>query len=191
MSFGIASYRLDLERRLKELPERYRIAFSAWCAQFLFERSIVYVASKVNEHELLLLHRALQFVWNCASGVEDLKRSAAELLADCNRIAWNSDAIRDDEQAANMIAIVALSGLVLAIETCVTGSHETAARSAEQVINKLDYQLSAKHRTRSYCDAIFSDTLFKEELERQKKMVDYLLRESPQIGEEIKSKFRP
>src|SRR5205085_12701889 len=89
-------------------------------------------------------------------------------------IDWQEENVADDEQMINRYAIEAMASLCCALDTCRTGSALSAAKAAENVINKLDLQLSDELQVNNYSEEIWSDPKWQAELERQRKMLDFL-----------------
>lgn len=111
MTFGIASYRRDLENRLRTIPERARAAFCGWCAQSLLAECMPYVETKGGALAVNALRQGLNLVWDYAAGatpygeIEDAYRK-------CNSIDWDPEGVQDREQGSNICAVEAISSLL-------------------------------------------------------------------------------
>jgi hypothetical protein len=97
--------------------------------------------------------------------------------------------VAEVEQAMNFYAIQTVIAVMQALDTCRTGSAFSAAKTAENVINKLDYQVSDDLIVDSYSDRVFSDGRMKAELVSQTRMLDYL-QENPCLRPDQRSLFR-
>ena len=189
MTFSILNYQSDLEKILEGLSVPGRVAFAAWCAEYMLSKSFGYLTSKIGNEGTNTLRRALKLLWQIAEGVQELDKSTALLLNECKRIDWNSERIKDEEQLANIFAVDAVTCLLHAIDTCETESPKAAAMSGERIISNLAHQLSGKHGKSALAAAIFLELEFLAELERQKKMIEYL-RSQPEISDRMKTVFR-
>jgi hypothetical protein len=142
MQFNISSYMDGLQRSLGRLLPQGRIAFAVWCADALFREVCDYLAAKTDATQRLAVQEALDYLWRCASGDKPVDAEVRRLEEICAAIDWGEENVADNEQVVNRYAIEALSSLCCALDTCRTGSALSAAKAAENVLNKLDFQLS-------------------------------------------------
>jgi hypothetical protein len=189
MPFDISSYIEGLQRTLDRLRPQSRIAFAVWCADALFREVRGYLAAKTDALQRSAVQEAFDYLWGCASGDKPVDAEVRRLEQACAEIDWGEENVTDDEQDINVYAIEAISSLCCALGTCRTGSALSAAKAAENVLNKLDFQLSDELFVDNYSEAIWSDPKWKAELERQQKMLDFL-RDNPGLNPEQRTLFR-
>jgi hypothetical protein len=189
MRFNISSYTESLQRSLDRLRQQGRVAFAVWCADALLREVRDYLAAKIDATEYSAVQEVLEYLWKCASGDKPADNVVRRLEQACTAIDWAAEDIADNEQEINFYAIEAISSLCCALDTCKTGSALSATKAAENVMNKLDRQLSDELFTDSYSEAIWSDPKWKAELERQQKMLDFL-QHNPGLKPEQKTLFR-
>jgi hypothetical protein len=189
MPFNIASYIDGLRRSLDKLPPQARVAFAVWCAYELFREVRDYLAGKTDPTQRLAVQEAFDYVWKCASGHKPVDAEINRLEQVCAAIDWGEEKVAGDEELINVFAIEAIGSLCCALETCRTGSALSAAKAAENVLNKLDWQLSNELFVDSYSEAIWSEPKWKAELERHEKMLVFL-RNQPGLTEAQSGMFR-
>jgi hypothetical protein len=189
MLFNIFSYIDGLRRSLDNLRPQGRIAFAVWCADALFQEVREYLAAKTNATQLSTVQEAFECLWKCASGDAPVDTEVRRLEQACGELCWSEESVADNEQTMNFYAIEAVSSLCCAMETCRTNSALSAAKAAENVLNKLDRQLSEELFVNSYSEAIWSDPKWKRELESQEKMLNFL-QGRPGLTEGQKHMFR-
>lgn len=189
MPFNIFSYIDGLQRSLESLRPQGRIAFAVWCADALFREVHDYLVAKTAATQRSAVQEAFDHLWKCASGKKPVDTEVRRLEQACAEIDWGEENVADHEQVINRYAIEAISSLCCALETCRTGSALSAAKAAENVLNKLDLHLSDELFVDSSSKAIWSDPRWKAELERQQKMLDFL-RDNPGLKPDQKTLFR-
>jgi len=189
MSFNISSYIEGLRRCLEKLPPQARVAFAVWCANELFREVRDYLARKTEPTQRLAVQEAFDRLWKSASGHEPVNAEISRLEQVCAAIDWGEDNVAGNEELINRFAIEGISSLCCALEACRTGSAQIAAKAAENVLNKLDWQLCNELLVDNYSEAIWSDPKWKAELESQQKMLDFL-RDNLGLKPEQKTMFR-
>jgi hypothetical protein len=189
MLFNISSYIDGLRGALEKLPPQARVAFAVWCADALCREVRDYLARKTDDTQRLEVQEAIDYLWKCASSHKPADVEVRRLEQDCAAIDWGEENVGAGEEVTNVFAIEAMSALCCALETCRTGSALSAAKTAENVINKLDWQLSNELLTIGYPQAISSHPTWKAELERQQKMLDFL-RDNAGLKPDQKMLFR-
>lgn len=189
MPFNITSYIDGLRGALEKLPPTARVAFAVWCADALVREVRDYLAGKTDGTHRLAVQEAIDYLWKFASGHKPVEAEASRLEQACAAIDWGEESVAAGEEVINVFAIEAIGSLCCALETCRTGSALSAAKAAENVLNKLDWQLSNELFVDSYSEAIWSDPKWKAELESQQKMLDFL-GDNPSLKPEQKTLFR-
>ena len=189
MPFNISTYIDGLRRSLDKLPPQARVAFAVWCAYELFREVRDYLAGKTDGTQRLAVQEAFDYLWKCASGHKPVDADISRLEQVCAAIDWGEENVAGDEELINVFAIEAIGSLCCALEACRTGSAQSAAKAAENVLNKLDWQLSNELVVDSYSEAIWSDAKWKAELERQQKMLA-LLQHQPALTKGQSRMFR-
>jgi hypothetical protein len=189
MPFNISSYIDGLRRSLEKLPPQARVAFAVWCADALFREVRDYLAGKTSPTQRVEVQEAIDYLWKCASGHKPVDAELRRLEQACAAIDWSEENVANEEQVINVFAIEAIGSLCCALEACRTGSALSAAKAAENVINKLDWELSDELFVDSYSEAIWSDPKWKAELERQQKMLAFL-QSQPGLTERQSRMFR-
>jgi hypothetical protein len=189
MPFDIDSYINDLRDALEKLTPQARVGFAVWCADALFREVRDYLAGKTDRTELLAVQEAVEYLWKFAWGKKPVDSEVHRLEQACGAIDWDEEMVTESEDVMNVSAIEALNSLCWALETCRTGSALSAVKAAENILNKLDWQLSCELFVHTYSEAIWSDPRWKAELASQQKMLDFL-RDNPSLKTEQKTLFR-
>lgn len=176
VEFEIFSYVGRLEKGLNAVRPQGRVAFAVWCADPLLCDARAYLAARIGPTRIAVVDEAMEYLWQCAERNDHFlsEPAAGGFAGALVDVTWGTDDVSEDEQSGNFYAVESLTSLSYAIETCRTGSAGPAAKAAESVINKLDYEISQELGADSYSDAIFSHPKMKAELEAQKKMVVFL-----------------
>ena len=141
MTFDILEYFDEIEHKLGQLVVERRVVFSAWCCQPLWDGFSDYLAKRIGNDQAIVLSAALDRTWTqLADSNRPTGREIQAAKALCLSADWSTP--ETNEAFANYGAVQLIGGFLKLFEVIETGSAKSAARTAEYIINRVDYELS-------------------------------------------------
>lgn len=175
MVLDIAEHIDRLSRRLASLSKSARIAFAAWSCELLFDQVRGFLKSRAGDISTDAVDELLNSAWRVIanSSSETGHKSVNEFELVVLGIDWDDGQVGDDEEVCNFCAVESLNSLLLLVSVIKTDSSGDCARTAESVINWIDFSLS-REIGESYSEEVFSHQRMQGELSRQFQMIEFL-----------------
>jgi hypothetical protein len=172
MAFSLRSYLTNLEGQLDTLSSAKRLVFSLWCVQPLLDEFGNALSKVIGTHDLEILRTAIDAIWDSiVLKPGPPKHAITEGAQLAQSIDWPDEEESPlEEEFLDYGAMQLVQCLQCIFNVWETGSSESAAEAANQLIDRIDYELNM-------IDDISdteSDPRFQREINNQQLMLVHL-----------------